>query len=162
MARRGGISPHDHAGVAAFYYQLLQFYQADSSSYSTEASHTGEKPPTKRDKTFDNIYARENDDDIRAASKVDDADSATSYAGFLQFAEPTVADAVAALTKMFANVGDSAMKLAFKESGSRKAEKKAKPAEPTVKEEEPPIDLFDEDSLTSLFGADSPDEEVVT
>ncbi|HEY1816425.1 MAG TPA: DUF4157 domain-containing protein, partial [Kofleriaceae bacterium] len=40
MARRGGISPHDHAGVAAFYYQLLQFYQADSSSYSTEASHT--------------------------------------------------------------------------------------------------------------------------
>jgi hypothetical protein len=159
MARRAGIPATDHAGIAAFYYQLLQFFQADSSSYSTVAHHTGEAPPTKRGGDMDKIYHRDSEA-IDAPITVNASDGDGTYAGFLAFENPAVAAAVAALTKMFDDVGATMAELA-KESGAKPV--RAKKKKPVVVESDDDaampyglagFDLFS-DAPSMLTGGDA-------
>ncbi len=144
MARRGGVQPTDHAGIAAFYYQLLQFYQADSSSYSTAAHHSTGEDRTPRTGTMNQIYARDSEASDAPITK-NTSTRGSSYVGFLAFRDPVVSEAISLLTHMFDDVAATLAELA-KEHTDRPVHKKKE--KPVVVESE----SEDEGQQGSLFG----------
>ncbi|TCP52592.1 hypothetical protein EV586_10974 [Tumebacillus sp. BK434] len=140
MALRAGFQPVDQAGIRAFFFELLQFYQADSSSYSTDSTYldrpNGDQKHGKGGKGVGSIYEQVQEPQSRLV---------TDANGLLKPRHPHAQHEIQELIKMFKN-----LKAHLREDPSKQPRK--------PKEKNNDVEVLLSDYLDGLWGKNQDDD----